>query len=106
MKENGNKKLDQAYEGLEQETPDKVSRMIRWLRNPNSKWVRLPLGILLIAGGVFGFLPVLGFEFIPLGLLLIAQDIPFLRKPVGEMTLWLEHQWVALKQWWQRKHHR
>jgi hypothetical protein len=106
MNEDGNKKLDQAYEGLERETPDKVARMIRWLRSPDSKWVRLPLGILLIAGGVFGFLPVLGFEFIPLGLLLIAQDIPFLRKPVGEMTLWLERQWIALKQWWQRRHRR
>jgi hypothetical protein len=29
MNENGNKKLGQAYEGLEHETPDKISRMIR-----------------------------------------------------------------------------
>ncbi len=72
-------------------------------RDPDSKWVRLPLGLVLIAGGIFGFLPVLGFEFIPLGLLLIAQDVPFLRKPVGEATIWLEHKWVALRQWWQRK---
>lgn len=104
MREEGKEKLDQAYEGLERETPDRVSRAIRWLRGPTSKWVRLPLGILLIAGGFFGFLPVLGFEFIPIGLLLIAQDIPFLRKPAADFMLWLEHKWVALRHWWQHWH--
>jgi hypothetical protein len=103
MTDNGRKKLDQAYEGLEQETPDRVSRAIRWLRDPNSKWVRLPLGLVLIAGGFFGFLPILGFEFIPLGLLLIAQDVPFLREPVGNFTLWLEGKWRELRRWWQHK---
>jgi hypothetical protein len=103
MTDKGRKELDQAYEGLERETPDRVARAIRWLRNPDSRWVRLPLGILLIAGGFFGFLPILGFEFIPLGLLLVAQDVPVLRKPVGEFTIWLEHKWVQLRRWWQRK---
>jgi hypothetical protein len=106
MGQEGNEKLDQAYAGLEQETPDRVTRVIRWLRDPNSKWVRLPLGFLLVAGGFFGFLPVLGIEFIPVGLLLIAQDVPFLRKPVGKFTLWLESQWVKVKKWWQTKRKR
>ena len=105
MSDEGRRKLDQAYEGLERETPDRVSRAIQWLRNPDSRWIRIPLGLLLIVGGVFGFLPILGFEFIPLGLLLIAQDVPFLREPVGRFTLWLEHKWVELRQWWQRKRH-
>jgi hypothetical protein len=105
MSDEGGEKLRQAYEGLEQETPDRVSRAIRWMRNPGSRWVRLPLGLVLIVGGLFGFLPILGFEFIPLGLLLIAQDIPFLRKPVADITLWLEHRWVALRQWWRRRRH-
>jgi len=104
MEDEGKKKLDQAFEGLERESPDRVARAIRWLRDPDSKWVRLPLGLVLIAGGLFGFLPVLGYEFIPLGLLLIAQDIPFLREPVGSFTLWLEHKWDALKAWWRRRH--
>lgn len=106
MKDDGQQKLDQAYEGLERETPDRIARAIRWLRDPKSKWVRLPLGFVLIAGGFFGFLPILGFEFIPLGLLLIAQDVPFLREPVGRFTLWLEHKWVDLRHWWQQKRQR
>ena len=104
-RDEGQRKLDQAYEGLEHETPDRVARAIRWLRAPESKWIRIPLGLLLIAGGVFGFLPILGYEFIPLGLLLLAQDIPFLREPVGTFTLWLERKWVELKSWWRSKHH-
>jgi hypothetical protein len=101
--ERGRDTLDKAYEGLERETPDRVARAIRWLRKPEARWVRWPLGALLIVGGFFGFLPVLGFEFIPIGLLLVAQDIPFLREPVGRFTLWLEERWVALRKWWQRK---
>ena len=38
------------------------------------------LGILLILGGVMGFLPVLGFWMIPLGIALLATDIPPLRR--------------------------
>lgn len=97
--------MDKAYEGLGHETPDRAARAIRWLRDPNSRWVRLPLGLLLIAGGFFGFLPILGFEFISLGLLLIAQDVHFLREPVGSLAIWLEHKWVALRRWWKHKRH-
>lgn len=103
MSDEGKKKLNLAMDGLEQESPDRVARMIRWLRDPNSKWVRLPLGFLFVVAGVFGFLPILGFEMIPLGLLLLAQDIPFLREPVANFTLWLERKWRALRSWWQEK---
>jgi hypothetical protein len=50
-------------------------------------------------------LPVLGVELIPIGLLLIAQDVPPLREPVARMTLWLERQWVRLRHWRQQKRH-
>ena len=100
----GKEKLDQAYGNLEREAPDWMCRAIRWLRNPTARWVRLPLGIALVVGGFFGFLPVLGVEFIPIGLLLMAQDLPFMRKPVADATLWLEHQWMRLRGWWRRRH--
>ena len=100
MKDEGRRVLDQAYDGLEQEVPDRVSRAIRWLRDPQSRWIRLPVGVLLIVSSVFWFLPVIGIEFLPIGLLLVAQDVPFLRKPVGRAMIWLEHQWLRLKRWW------
>jgi hypothetical protein len=96
--DSGQAKLDKAYDELEEHTPDLVARAIRWLRNPKGKWVRIPLGVFLVATGFVGpIVPVLGIEFIPLGLLLIAQDVPPLRKPIAEMTLWLECQWVKLR---------
>jgi hypothetical protein len=40
-----------------------------------------------MVGGIFGFLPVLGFWMLPLGLALIALDLPPLRKPIER---WME----------------
>lgn len=95
--------LDKAYDELEALTPDRVARAIRWLHDPKGKWVRLPLGILIIVANLFGpLVPFLGIEFVPLGLLLVAQDVPPLRKPVARATLWLERKWLE----WRRKRQR
>ena len=42
--------------------------------------LRLPLGSVIVVAGVFGFLPVLGFWMIPLGVVVAALDIPPLRR--------------------------
>lgn len=43
--------------------------------------VRLIVGILLIGGGILGFLPILGFWMIPLGFSVAALDVvPFYRR--------------------------
>jgi hypothetical protein len=103
MSKEGQQELDRAMDVLEREAPDRVSRAVRWLRSPASRWVRIPLGLLFIAGGLLWFLPVLGVELLPIGLLLVAQDVPFLKKPVGRGMLWLERKWLSRKQ---RKHQR
>ena len=100
----GQEKLDRALDVLEVETPDWLCRGIRWLRDPKARWVRLPAGLALVIAGSFGFLPVLGYEWIPLGLLLIALDVPILRKPVATATLWLERKWIALRRRWRARH--
>ena len=102
MADDGGRELDRAFEGLEEEVPDCVSRAIRWLRDPKARWIRLPVGVLFILGSLLWFLPVLGIEMLPIGLLLIAQDVPFLRRPGGRAMLWLERKWVALRQRWRR----
>ena len=106
MADEGQQVLDRAYEGLERKVPDRVCRAIRWLRDPSARWVRVPLGVLFIIGSALWFLPVVGIELLPLGLLLIATDVPFLRKPVGRFLIWLEHRWLALKHWWKTKNTR
>src|SRR5690349_25085979 len=90
--------LRQAFRRLEHEVPGKVARVLRSLRHPDSRWVRVPVGALLILGGIFSILPFLGLWMLPLGLLLIAYDVPFLREPVGRFTLWGIKKWASVRQ--------
>jgi len=72
------------------------------LRKPSSFAARLAVAVLLIVGGIFSFLPVLGFWMLPLGLLLIAQDVPFLQKPLVKALAWVEAKWKLLRLKWQK----
>jgi hypothetical protein len=49
--------------------------------------IRVPTAALFMLGGLVGFLPVLGFWMLPLGLLLLAVDLPLLRAPVGGLIV-------------------
>ncbi len=54
--------------------------------------VRVLIGLGLILGGVFGFLPILGFWMIPLGLAVIFIDAPAVRRT-----------WSRLRSGWNRR---
>lgn len=41
--------------------------------------VRISIGVAMLIGGVLGFLPVLGFWMVPLGIAVLAIDIPWMR---------------------------
>jgi hypothetical protein len=90
-------RLERQFQRIEKALPDSVARSLRWLREPSSRWVRIPLGIFLMLGGVVSFLPILGLWMLPLGILLLAQDIPFLRRPTGRALVWLERRWARWK---------
>ena len=47
---------------------------------PGPSPVRIALGILLVIFGLVGFLPVLGFWMVPLGLLILSIDLPAVRR--------------------------
>jgi hypothetical protein len=98
--------LDKAFDKLEAEAPDFLTRTICRLRRPRARKVRLVLGALFIVAGLLWFLPVVGLEFLPIGLLLVAQDIPFLRRPVGRMTLYFLDRWARVRKWWASKRSR
>jgi hypothetical protein len=55
---------------------------------PKSKPIRIGFGILLIALGLLGFLPVLGFWMIPLGLVVLSVDLPIVRRWRRQFTVW------------------
>ena len=46
---------------------------------------------------IFSFLPILGIWMLPLGLLLIAQDVPFLQQPLASALGWVERKWMGRK---------
>tara|TARA_R100000005_G_scaffold90521_3_gene61971 strand:+ start:11637 stop:12005 length:369 start_codon:yes stop_codon:yes gene_type:complete len=59
------------------------------IRNPNTRLGRFILGWSLVIGGIFGFLPVLGFWMIPLGLLVLSADYPFARRWRRKLQVWI-----------------
>jgi hypothetical protein len=95
-----NAKLNKYFEMIDRRVPISVSRFIRWLRMPSSFAVRLIIAILLILGGIFSFLPVLGLWMLPLGLLLIAQDVPVLQRPLLVAFVWVEKKYQRLREKW------
>lgn len=89
MSKQSRNELNEALSGLAAQLPDAVGRMVRWLRGPASAWVRMPLALALIGGGILGFLPILGFWMVPLGLALLAQDVPPLQRPLARLIRWI-----------------
>jgi hypothetical protein len=71
--------------------------VVDWVRRPTSRWVRLPIGCLLVLGGIFGFLPILGFWMLPLGLILIARDVPVIEPPLARFIAWINRNFPAWK---------
>lgn len=69
------------------------------LRQPWAIFIRVPLGFLLLLGGLLSFLPVLGIWMLPLGLLLLSIDLPFLQRPLNGLILRSERRWKL----WRRK---
>ena len=61
-------------------------RSMRWAQRRLPAGVRSLLGVVSMAGGLVGFLPVLGFWMFPLGVVLVVSDFPPLRR---RMEQWL-----------------
>jgi hypothetical protein len=95
--------LNRYFEMINRRVPIRVSQSIQWLRKPSSFAVRLVVALLLILGGIFSFLPLLGLWMLPLGLLFIAQDVPLLQKPLVGALAWFEAKWEWLKVKWRNR---
>ncbi|MDR3516614.1 MAG: hypothetical protein P4M00_12405 [Azospirillaceae bacterium] len=88
-------KPDPRLQRLLNALPRPVRLSYAWLIRPEAKWVRLPLGFALIIGGALSFLPVLGIWMLPVGALLIGEDIPPVRRATLCMLGRLQHWWDA-----------
>jgi hypothetical protein len=61
------------------------------------------LGCLLIIGGSLGFLPILGFWMVPLGLLVLAVDFPIARRIKRRLEVWLGRWLIQRSPKWARR---
>jgi hypothetical protein len=90
-------RLNHQLDRLGRVLPRWLYRILRGLRAPGAMWLRIPIGLILVFGGLLSFLPVLGIWMLPLGLLLLAQDLPFLRHPVRRALILAERRWLRFK---------
>ena len=91
-------RLDRQFDRIARQVPQ-AAGLLAHLRRPGARWIRVPLAILLILGGIFSFLPVLGIWMLPLGLLLLALDLAILQGPVNTAILRGLRKWTL----WRRK---
>ena len=63
---------------------------------PRSRLLRILIGALLIIGGLFAFLPILGFWMIPLGMLVLSIDIPRVRRWRRRFAVWFHRRYPRL----------
>lgn len=82
----GDPRLDKLVERL----PPRVGGTVNYLLKPSNRLVRIPSGALLVVGGVLSFLPILGVWMLPLGLALLAEDVPALRASRSKVFDWIE----------------
>ena len=79
---------DPQHLPLKQRIAGYTYRTLRWGRDHVPPGIRSVIGILFMIGGVFGFLPILGFWMLPLGVAFIALDLPFTKHKIED---WMEH---------------
>jgi hypothetical protein len=75
----------------------RVKKLFRRENLPKSRAARITLGVLLVLFGLVGFLPVLGFWMVPVGLAILAIDIPIVRRLTRKVTVGLGRWWKKLK---------
>jgi hypothetical protein len=90
---------ERRLELLVRRLPPGLQDMVRRLRQPSARWLRIPAGVLLILGGIFSILPILGLWMLPLGAVLLAEDVPPLRRGTDRILAWIERRrphWMGL----------
>ena len=68
--------------------PRTLSVFGREFTMPRSRLARIVIGVLLVIGGCLGFLPVLGFWMIPLGLLILSYEFATVRRWRRRTEIW------------------
>lgn len=87
------RRLLRQFEVLERRIPA-LRGPLRLVLQDRLALLRLPLALVMMVGGLLSFLPFLGVWMLPLGLLLLAVDIPALR-PMASASVIRGRRWVT-----------
>nr|ALS90188.1 putative transmembrane protein (PGPGW) [uncultured bacterium] len=68
----------------------KITVFGREFSMPRSRGLRIAIGALLIFCGILGFLPILGFWMIPIGLLVLSYEFALVRRHRRRFVVWWE----------------
>ena len=63
---------------------------------PRSRILRIVIGVFLMFGGLFSFLPILGVWMIPLGMLVLSIDVPIVRRWRRRFAVWMHRRYPKL----------
>jgi hypothetical protein len=72
--------MDDVQEKETAPKPRRVEMLGRGFNLPQGRWQRIALGVALVLGGTVGFLPILGFWMIPLGLFVLSLELASVRR--------------------------
>jgi hypothetical protein len=92
MRDRHRRRLDRQFRAMSRAFP-KLKGAITRLNVRRGVLVRVPLGIALLIGGLLSILPFLGLWMIPLGLMVLAIDLPLLRPAVSAGIIRLRRRW-------------
>ncbi len=95
------RRFDRQFEALERAIP-LLRRPLEALRQRRWWFLRVPVAIVLILGSVLAILPVFGLWMLPVGLLLLAVDLPVLRGPLSAGMVRTRRSVTG----WRRRHRR
>ncbi len=95
-------RLRRQFDAIVRGTPS-TRKPVEWLLHDRTRLYRVPIAILFLLGGVFSFLPVLGVWMLPVGLMLLAVDVPILRPRVNAAVIRGRRRFALLRRrWWSR----
>jgi len=98
MKARHRRRFERQLAALSRTSPH-LHTLLNSVQGGSGAVVRIPLGLVFIAGGLLAVLPVFGLWMIPVGFLLLAMDLPVLRPVVSAPIIRLRRKWAL----WRRR---
>ena len=96
MDDRQQRRLERQFSAIVRASPTIGAAIIRF-RDRSSIFLRLSLAILLIIGGLLAFLPIFTIWMFPVGVLLLATDLPFLRPIVSTTIIRLRRRLISFR---------